>query len=747
MYESGPEKEETVIHTTGRTNCGGRCVLHAHVRDGRIEKITTDDPADCRQGVPLCACARGLQSHKTFLGADRLRYPMKRIGIRGEGKFARITWEEAIDTIAREWVRIRDAYGPGSRYVNYATGIDGLLRGTAMAKRLLSLDGGYLDSYNSYSTACISRATELMYGTTESGSSPETWLRSKLIILWGHNPAETKFDGCTMYYLRKARAQGTPVIVIDPRRNDTIKELDAEWIPIRPATDSALADAMAYVIRDAGLQDQDFLDRCCIGFDRAHMPEGIDPAECYLSYLLGETDGIPKTPEWAEPITGVPAETIRSLALRYAYAKPAALIQGYGAQRHACGEQSARGAILLACMTGNVGVEGGWACGSADCTTHALPEFPVPDNPYPGKIPVYLWTEAILRGHEMTALDGVKGMQKLDADIKMILNLGGNCLVNQHGDINRTKQILSDPDKVEFIVCSDLFLTSSALYADILLPGVSLFESENITVPWKYGIFLGYNNRLIEPLYEGRFEYDWLCEAAEKLGLGEAFSEGRTAAGWLEKIYNDLRIKEPELPDFAEFKEAGIYRYQSNPTVIGFAAQRYDPEANPFPTPSGKVEIFSETVFRTEFPEFFPAIPRYMQPPEGADDPLAETYPLQLIGWHTKRRCHSIHDNNEALRRIDPQQLWIHPRDAAARDIQNGDTVLVYNDRGRLRIPAKVTEDLMPGVVALSEGAWYRPDENGIDQNGSINVLTSLRPTPYARGNAQHTNLVEVQKV
>ena len=734
-----------IIHTTGRTNCGGRCVLHVHVKDGEIQRIATESPSEA-EGVPLCACARGLNAHKTFLGNDRLRYPMKRIGNRGEGKFRRISWEEAVDTIAREWVRIRDAYGPGSRYVNYATGIDGVIQGTDLARRLLDLDGGHLDHYNSYSTACISQATKLMYGTTESGSSLDTLLQAKLILLWGHNPAETKFDCETMYWLRRARKMGTSVVVIDPRRNATVKALDAEWIPIRPATDSALADAMAYAIYEAGLCDWDFLRRCCVGFDRASMPEGVDPTECYLSYLLGEKDGIPKTPEWAEPITGIPAGTIRSLSLRYARAKPAALIQGYGAQRHAYGEQSARGAILLACMTGNVGLPGGWACGSADFSRHERPVFPVGRNPYPGKIPVYLWTEAVLHGHEMGAPDGVTGMPKLRSDIKMILNLGGNCLVNQHGDINRTKEILSDPSKVEFIVCSDLFLTSSAMYADILLPGVSLFESDNMTVPWKYGDFLGYCNQAIQPLYEGRFEYDWLSEVAEKLGLREAFTEGRTVRDWLEYLYNDLRTREPELPDFSSFREAGIYRYRNNPPVIGFQAQREDPEAHPFPTPSGRIEIFSETVYRTQYHAFFPAIPRYVEPPEGASDPLRSKYPLQLIGWHTPRRCHSIHDNNPDRQRLDPQQLWMHPGDATQRGIQDGETVLVWNDRGKLLVPVRLTTDILPGVTALSEGAWYQPDENGVDHGGSVNVLTSLTPTPYAHGNAQHTNLVQVKR-
>lgn len=763
--KSAAESEEKVIHTTGRNNCGGRCIIHAHVRDGKIEKLTTDTSQAAGDEVPLCACVRGMNYHTTFLGEDRLRYPMKRAGKRGEGRFERISWEEAVDIIAREWIRIRDTYGPGSRYVNYATGISALFRGSNMAKRLLSLDGGFLDYYNSYSTACIRQATVLMYGTSQTGHDPADWLNSNLILLWGHNPEETKFDSVTMYYLKKAREKGIPVIVVDPRKSDTVLKLDAEWIPIRPATDSALMDAMAYVIAEEGLLDQEFLNRCCLGFDREHMPEGIDPSECYLSYLTGEKDGIPKTPKWAEAITGVEEETIRSLAVRYATAKPAALIQGYGAQRHACGEQGARGGILLACMTGNVGKSGGWASGAADYERHKNPRIPMPKNPYNRKIPVFLWTEAVDRGHEMTELDGVMeiyhektmdtktaaagstGGAALDSDIKMILNLAGNCLINQHSDINRTAEILRDTSKCEFIVCSDLFMTASAKFADILLPGVSMFECENITMPWKYGDFLGFNNQVTEPLYEGRLEYDWLVEVAERLGLKEEFSMGRTAGQWLEASYNELRKTEKELPEFQAFKEAGIFRYSKQPIEIAFQKECENPRQYPFKTASGKIEIFSEKVYRTAYKEFVPAIPRYVEPPEGAADPLAEKYPLQMIGWHTKRRCHSIHDNNQAMHKIDPQTLWMHPSDAAARNLQDGEEVLVWNDRGRIRIPVYVTERIMKGVVAMAQGAWYRPDKDGTDTAGSINVLTSQHPTPYAKGNPQHTNLVEVVKL
>ena len=230
------------------------------------------------------------------------------------------------------------------------------------------------------------------------------------------------------------------------------------------------------MIWSEGLHDQTFLDRCCLGFDKAHMPAGADPRDCVLSYLTGEADGVVETPEWAKEITGVPACTIRSLARRYANAKPAVLMQGYGPQRHAYGEQSARGAILLACMTGNVGISGGWAGGVGRCHRHQEPKLPKIENPYPLAIPAYCWTQAVERGHEMTAVDGVQGGERLESDIKMILNLAGNCLVNQHGDINRTAALLRDPSKCEFILCSDLFMTSSAKFADILLPGVSYLE-------------------------------------------------------------------------------------------------------------------------------------------------------------------------------------------------------------------------------------------------------------------------------
>ncbi len=722
-----------VIPTTGLNNCGGRCRLLVHTENGAIQRIT-GDPAY----PDLMPCVKGLHYADTFLSPERLTTPLKRVGKRGEGRFAPISWDEAIEIITREWVRIRDTYGPTARYVNYAWGISGCLSGTSLAKRLLRLDGGHLDYYNSYSTACCAYTTPYLYGTAESGSTYDTLLDSKLILLWGHNPAETRFDNL-MYYLRQARDKHIPIVVIDPRHNATAKALGAEWIPVRPSTDAALMDGMAYVIWSQQLYDRAFVTGHCQGFTRESMPKDADPRQCYFDYLAGTTDGTPKTPQWAEEITGVPAASIESLARRYALAKPAALLQGYGGQRHANGEQFTRGGIALACLTGNVGISGGWAAGAGYCHASYLnPKLPSVPNPVQAEIPCYAWTRAVAAPETMTPGEGLHGAESLPCGIKMLVNLAGNALINQHGDVNRTRAILSDESKCEFILCSDLFLTPSAKFADILLPGVSLLECENLTSPWEQGDFLGFCNQIVEPVGESRFEYDWLKEVARNLGLYEAFTEGHDDyRDWLRDVYLGLRQQKPELPDYEDFQQAGIYRNQRHVPLIAFQNRQ-------FPTPSGKVEIYSPALAAMHDPRI-PPVPGYVPANEGpGGDPR---YPLQLIGWHALNRCHSVHDNNTAFQRRYPQQLWMHPSDAEPRGLSTGSLAEIWNDRGRVQAPVLVTEDIAPGAVALAQGSWYAPDEAGVDHRGSINVLTSLETTPLAHGNGQHTNLVEVQAV
>ena len=698
--------ETRIIPTMGRNNCGGRCRLLIEEKDGQILSIK-GDPA-YPDKMP---CMKGLQYAGTFLGNDRLIKPLKRAGKRGEGKFEEISWEEAIALITEEWIRIREAYGPASRYVNYGWGVEAVLNGTSLGKRLLRLDGGHLDYYNSYSTACTNYTTPYLYGTQHSGSSFDTLEDSKLIILWAHNPAETKFDNL-MQCLQKAKKKGARIIVIDPRRTPTVKALGAEWIGIKPTTDCALMDAMSYVIWSEDLYDHFFTEERCLGFDK------------YFAYLNGEEDGIRKTPAWAAKITGIPEECIIRLARDYAQTKPAALMQGYGGQRHANGEQFTRGGITLACLTGNVGISGGWASGAGQCKIVEMPAMPEAENPVKEQISVFTWTDAILEGR-----------------IKMILNLAGNVLINQHSDINRTKQILEDESKCEFIVCSDLFMTPSAKYADLVLPATSLLESDNLITPWNQGNFIGFSNQVIKPVGESRFEFDWLREVARNLGIEEAFTCGHEDyREWLRDIYEDYRTE--EMPSYEQLKEEGIYIFKDAPRVIAFEAQRKGEK--PFETPSGKVEIYSPTLEAMNDTRI-PSVPGYVEVKEGPGK--SERYPLQLIGWHTKGRAHTVGFNNEKLQKRYPQILWMNPEDGKKRGLQTEDLAEIWNDRGVMIAPVLLTEEIIEGVVAIAEGAWHQSDEKGRDIAGSMNVLTSQEPTPLAKGNPQHTNLVQVRKL
>lgn len=720
-------------------DCGRKCKMIATVQEGCVLSIGPDKAFPDKEFV---GCARGLQYRQTFLSPRRLRYPMRRVGKRGEGLFERISWEEAALWVADAIRTTAREYGPGSRYVMPGSGVSALVRGDRFMKDLLGLTGGYLNYYNYYSCACAEHALPYVYGTDVCGSSEAEMWKTKLLILWGHNPANTIWGDAFLPNLAKARSMGVRIVVIDPRYSETSMQYADQWIGIRPSTDGAMCDAMAYEIWSRNLQDQAFMDRFCIGFDEDHMPPGAAPEACYRAYLFGERDGIVKDAAWAEAITGVPAETIRSLAIEYATTKPACLMPGLGPQRTLNGEQNCRSFAMLACLTGNVGKPGGGSGGYPNKHGHAVPGYPLRFNPYPGKIPSFLWFKAVSDWQNFTPKDGLQQVPQLETGIKLIFNIASGMLVNQHSNINQTVQILSNEAELPYLVVSDLFMTPGARFADLLLPGVSFFETENVVPPWNASDYLLYNQQAIRPVFEGQFEYEWIRRTAALLGRESQLSMGRSTRDWLEVLYEQNRQQEPELPYFRAFQTLGCYVYRNTPYQIAFQSQIEN--GTPFSTPSGKIEIFSQRLYDMDSPDL-PGIPRYTPCTEGALDPLRKTYPLQLIGFHTNRRCHSIHDNNRQLDELEKPALWIHPRDADTRQIRQGDMVEVFNDRGRVRIEAKVTEHIVEGCVALSEGAWYTPDRNGVDTRGSINVLTMThKATPLAKANPQHTNLVQV---
>ncbi len=761
----GLPPEGKVTWSACTVNCGSRCALRMHVTDGVIKWVETDNTGpDVYGDHQIRACLRGRSMRRRVYNPDRLKYPMKRVGKRGEGKFERISWDEAFDMIANNLKRIVEKYGNEAVYIHYATGTLGgtLARSwppqNSMVARLMNCYGGYLNHYNTYSTAQITTGLSYTYGGG-LGNSISDIANTKLVVSFGNNPSETRMSGGgVVYHQAEALARSKArMIQIDPRYTDSAGGREDEWIPIRPGTDAALVSGLSHVLISENLVDQAFLDKYCVGYDETTLPEGAPKNGHYKAHILGQgPDGIAKTPEWASAITGVPADRIIKLAREIGAAKPCYITQGWGPQRHANGEMSARAITMLALLTGNVGISGGNTGGREGSYAIPFVRFPTLTNPVKDTISFFLWTDAIMRGPEMTATkDGVRGVEKLKAPIKFLWNYAGNSLLNQHSDINRTHEILQDDTKCEMIVVIENHMTSSAKYADLLLPDVTTSEQADFCMDasagnYNYVIFA---DQVIKPIGECRTLYDMCTQIAKRLGVEQKFTEGKSEEDWLRQLYAQTREKDPDLPSFEDFRKMGIYkRKDPNGHFIAYKAFRDDPVANPLQTPSGKIEIYSERLakiaetWELQKDETIHPLPVYASTFDGWDNAKREQYPLQMIGFHCKTRTHSTYGNIDILKAAARQQMWINPLDAKPRGINNGDRVRIFNDRGETHIEAKVTPRIMPGVIALGEGAWYAPDGKKIDQAGSINVLTTQRPSPLAKGNPQHTNLVDVQK-
>ena len=751
-------------------NCGSQCTLRAFVKDGRVTRVETDNSEDSPNNRAIRACLRGRSMRKYTYSPDRIKYPMRRVpgAKRGEGKFERISWDEALDTVAKEWVRVLNTYGPESVHRMYGSGTtsSGMTRRNEFF-RLANMLGGHLDEYGTYSTAQIAAAIPYLYGNNE-GNTINDMANSKLIVMFGCNILETRQSGGGLSYeLFEARKKGNArIIMVDPRYSDSMAKLGDEWVPIRPGSDGALIAAIAYVLMSEGLVDQQFVDTHCLGFDEKHMPEGVPAGNSYHAYIMGEgPDKMPKTPQWAETITGYPADKIIRLAREIGSTKPCCVIQGWGPQRHANGDTISRSIAMLAILTGNVGIAGGGSGSAESVSQIGFPRMPEGTNPVKTRISFYTWINAIDDYTQVTAKKmGLRNKEKLDHGIKFLWNSSGNALINQHSDINGTRKILEDETKCECIVVVENRMTASAKFADILLPSVTPLEQDDI-IQQGYQVdqsSLLIARKAIEPLFEARSQYDICAALSEKIAkllgrpdLVEKYTEGRSQLEWVKYLYAQARAKKPELPEsFDEASKVGLFKWFPMPQKVAYKDFRENPAASPLKTPSGKIEIFSKRLWDLnqtwELPkgEAIYAIPVYEKTWEGPDDAEGKKkHPFQLIGHHYKGRVHSSYANIPWLEQVAPQQLWMNEADAAQRGIKHNDTVKVFNDRGAVVVRVKVTPRIMPGVLSLPQGAWYTPDKNGVDQGGCINTLTKTHMTPLAKGNPQHTNLVDVVKI
>jgi len=720
-----------IVPTGACYDCGGRCVLKVHVKDGVAVRVETDDGEEPQ----LRACARGRAYRRQVYAPDRLLYPLKRTGERGKGEFKRISWDEALDTVAGELKRIKEAYGPKAVLLHVYSGQStGTLHGAYLTIcQILRSFGGYTATWGGASAEGSVFASRATFGTLSTGHTRDDLVNSKLIILWGVNPATSVFGTNTSFYLAIAKEAGARIVVVDPRYTDSAAIFADEWIPIRPGTDTAMMSAMAYTMISERLHDQRFLDRYTVGFEQ------------FRKYVMGEEDRVAKTPAWAEARTGIPARTIVELARRYATRKPAALIPGMAPGRTAYGEQYHRMAATLAAMTGNIGIHGGNAAGFERGPVGPMVPpiaFDKTDATYEERLKALNIPQRLRSSVHVTRIwDAVlKGRAAgYPSDIKMVYIAWANPL-NQIPNINKGIEALK---KLEFIVVHDQFMTATARFADIVLPVTTIWERNDFARPWLSGSYFLYLNKVIEPAGEVRSDIDIFRDLAARLGLPQPFA-GISEEDGIRMMVDGMGDVVGEIPDFQTFKREGVHKMKLSGPRLCFKAEIEDPGKHPFPTLSGKIEIYSKVLAGLNNAEV-PPVPKYVEPWEGPEDPLTEKYPLQLITVHVKPRAHSCFANNPWLKDIEPQSLSISAKDAQLRGIADGDSVRVFNDRGETIVQAAVSERIMPGVVSLGEGAWYQPDHQGRDRAGSVNILTR---DMYSPGGAFPSNsaLVQVQR-
>lgn len=762
-------------------NCGGqRCLLLAYVAGGRVLAVKSDDTRPDTPHTPqMRACARGRAQQGQVFGPGRLRYPMKRRGwrpggggreLRGMDEWERISWDEALDLTAAELERIMAEHGNES-----------VLELGGTLGRLFTGLGGAVTNWGSTSWGTwLDTGPRIGLGDGLSSTSHNDRLdlqNCELIVLWGGNPAWSA-QGNAMYYYLQAKQAGAKFLFIDPYYNDSAMTLADEWVPVRPGTDHALALGMAYTLLDEDnpesnpLVDWDFLNRCTVGFDREHMPADTDPDDNVRDYVLGLRDGVAKTPEWAARICGISAPRIRRLARRIARTGRTALLTAWAPARTHDTDSWPQMFLTLGCMTGHIGQPGrmtGVSCwertadggpfliGAGGAGTPALRGAPRRTTARINNSE--LW-DAVLKG-EYTARDG----DRRHIDLRAIIHDGASAL-------NQVSGLLKGIEahrQVEFVLTLNFVYNTNARYSDVVLP---------VTTQWeRHSYFKGNRDHLIwarqvvEPQYEARDDSWIAAELGRRMGIDpaemlplspeqEEFNrlagawvvgpEGRGRVQLVAITQEDIRRMgvqgQPQTGrvSLAEFREKGIYVVPRRPGDglghIAFEAFRKDPEGSPLSTPSGRFELhcqaIADHVGSVGFSRIEP-IPVYRPPAEGYEETFDDfergikgRYPLQLITLHYRRRTHSVFDNVAWLREAFPQEFIMNPLDAEARDLATGDVVRIRSRHGTVLRPLFVTERIMPGVVALGEGAWADVDaRTGVDRAGATNVLNGARPT------------------
>lgn len=829
---------------TNCTNCGP---ISVYVKDGKVVRVRAlvVDEADYNswtitargksfsppQKVTLAPYA--FSERQRLYSDDRIKYPLKRVDFdpqgerhperRGKSRYERISWDEALDIVAGELKRIRSSYGPSAvtaitsshhnwGNVGYKMGPFGrffnLIGYTSVLDNPDSWEGWHWGATHTYGFYWRLGMPE-QYDLLEDGLK-----NAEMVVYWSNDPDTTRgiYTGQEAAIWRRwLKELGTKQIFIDPFYNYTAAAMEGKWIPIRMGTDAALALAIAQVWIAEDTYDKDYLATHTIGFDQ------------FKKHILGEDDGIPKTPQWAEGISGVPARTIRALAREWA-AKRTVLSSGSrggqgGACRQAYATEWARLMVLLQAMQG-LGKPGvsiwGTTMGAPFNGDFFFPGYADPDgrigstraankrveNPVEQRLYRLTFPDAILNPPLKWRGEGFCG-QSLEqqfkeftyplpgnSEVRMFYRYGGS-FIGTMSDTNKWVKAYQSP-KLEFIVNQDCWMNSETNFADIILPACTNLERDDIG---EWGSAGGYsahasngcNHRIIvrqqkciEPLWESKSDYEIFALLAERLGVKDDYTDGKTEKEWVRALFEISDL--PKNISWEEFDRKGYFvvpipdNYKSTPSLRWFYEGREcdtpDPN-NPkrgtekgkeLGTFSGKIEFVSQSL-KEHFPddEERPILPRYIPSWEGHASKLAEKYPLQLLSPHPRFSFHTHYDKHAAwLGEIPGHRLikdgyhWqivrINPVDARERGVKNGEIVKLYNDRGAIIGVAQLTERVRPGIIhSWASSAKYDPLEPGkpgsIDKGGCVNLLTSSRMlSKNAPGMAPNSCLVEISK-
>ena len=673
----------------------------------------------------------------------------------------RVPWDQALELISSEMKRVYRSYGPSAMFgKSYGWASTGKVNSAnTLLRRLLNLCGGYVYCVNSYSTAAISTILPYVVGETDPRSTDwESVLdHSERVVFWGCDPLVTNdVDWFTTLhtasgYFKDLKKKKIKTYDINPIYSRTGQYLESEWIAPNPGGDCALMLGMIYELVSSGKSDKHFLSKCVSGYEQ------------FLAYVLGETDGIPKTPAWASAASGISEGEIKALAHDLSDHRTM-LVMGWGLQRTQFGEQPHWMGYALACFLGQIGLPGGGIGTNYHYSGGGVPRAKGPllrgitDNVQPvldfkkewkgsRVIPVARFVDCFLNPGKEINFNGEKVIYP---EIKMVMWAGGNPFAHQP-DTNNLKKAWLKP---ETVVVIDTVWTATAQNADIVLPAATFFERPDIS---PIGVYTNDGivsmKQLISPLGEARSDYQIFSALAEKLGCGQAFTEGQNEMDRIRSLYEEAREQGISngyhLPDFEEFWDKGYVLYDrdlSEPPYIAFEKFREDPIAHPLKTESGLIQLFSKKIASYGYKDCL-GHPAYFEPSEGLTTKNKE-YLLAYLCGKSHRRLHSQLDSCREDTDLEP--ILMHPEDAAQRNIKDGDIVLVKNSRGVLLAQAKVIQNIRKHVVYLSHGSWYSavktPDGMVIDVHSNANTLTMDIPTSsLANGNIASSGLVEVE--